>query len=73
MNLTMEKIKPEQVEVSKPKSIWFGEFDETGVGPDLTLEWDSVDPDLHARLEELVAAVAAEPDWYDPERGIPDA
>ena len=57
----------------------FGQFEDTGIGPDLTLEWDSTDPDLHALTGEsstpalTVTVQPGMPDWYDPERGIPDA
>jgi hypothetical protein len=60
----------------------FGEFDETGTGTDLTLEWDSNDPDLHARTaetsREAVPGLKATTDDSDRyrhfrEAGLPDA
>jgi hypothetical protein len=54
----------------------FGELDETEIGTDLTLEWDSNDPDLHAHLAESVQEGkddAADFGWNVDEMGIPDA
>jgi hypothetical protein len=64
----------------------FGEFDETGLGTDLTLEWNSSDPNLHAHMSEEAPANEL-PDtrkwivWSDEEdryrhfneAGLPDA
>jgi hypothetical protein len=60
----------------------FGEFDETGTGTDLTLEWDSNDPDLHMHQIDLsqtneLAKSAVDKDEtfyrYFREAGLPDA
>jgi hypothetical protein len=65
----------------------FGEYDATGVGTDLTLEWDSNDPDLHAHMREFAPAneLTAQRSWiastsddedryrHFHEAGIPDA
>lgn len=58
----MDNRKPGQtaeagpLERTLPVGGLFGEFDDTGVGTDLTLEWDSSDPDLHAHMREVVTA-----------------
>lgn len=65
----------------------FGEYDETGVGTDLTLEWDSNDPDLHDHMRQVatVKELAKTGKWiisrkddedryrYFNEAGLPDA
>jgi hypothetical protein len=59
----------------------FGELDETDLRPssfgtDLTLEWDSNDPNLHAHLVESVQEGkddATDSGWNVDEMGIPDA
>jgi len=54
----------------------FGELDETGFGTDLTLEWDSNDPDLHSRQVDSGREGkddAADLGWNVDEMGIPDA
>ena len=60
----------------------FGEFDDSGTGTDLTLEWDSNDPDLHTHLAEAgpvdeFAKSGSDNDEdyyrYFKEAGLPDA
>lgn len=54
----------------------FGEFDESGIGTDLTLEWDSTDPDLHAHLRQADQTDeddAENHSWHRDDMGIPDA
>ena len=54
----------------------FGDFDATNTGTDLTLEWDSNDPDLHMHLAEAAGADEGDKEgsgWNVEEWGIPDA
>jgi hypothetical protein len=55
----------------------FGEFDNTGIGADLTLEWDSSDPDLHSHLMNWRSQEGENEiedlGWDWKEAGIPDA
>ena len=74
--------KQGQDELEQPeKGTQFGELDDSGIGTDLTLEWDSNDPDLHKHLrEESQADEPAksrkdnEEDYYRyfKEAGLPD-
>jgi hypothetical protein len=53
----MEPAQPHLGRVSR-----FGEFDDTGTGTDLTLEWDSNDPELHDHL----AQMGQSNEWVEP-------
>jgi len=73
----MEPAQPQLGRVSR-----FGEFDDTSTGTDLTLEWDSNDPELHDHLAQMAQSnERAEPrsegeeDYYRyfNEAGLPDA
>ncbi len=54
----------------------FGDFDATNTGADLTLEWDSNDPDLHTCVEvgdQSIQDEAAASEWEVEESGLPVA
>jgi len=77
-----------QTSVETPNTFGrFGEYDESGVGTDLTLEWDSNDPDLHNHMRQVATAkaISKTDKWivakkddeeryrYFDEAGLPDA
>ena len=81
LNINLNEL--EQAEVTRPtRGSQFGEYDDTDIGTDLTLEWDSNDPNLHEHLiearqasEQAKRKSAADEEYYRyfKEAGLPDA
>jgi hypothetical protein len=70
-----ERIEPLQPKPApQAREPWFGEFDDTGIGADLTLEWDSTDPDLHSHQTQPSQTEDEGEDYYRyyREAGLPD-